>query len=183
MGKQELWLCKICQWHKPLSDYCVRKPSNTPDCYCNACKAKQKHRSPSRLADYRSYRKRTDIHRYLSISVDAAKKRAIRAGRDFEIDVDYIMGQLQEQDWICYWSGERMTFSEPGVPTSISIDRVYSDRGYIPGNIVLCCVRVNRLKSNDTPEEMFEWCRKILELHGEARNIQLSGMLQSNLQT
>jgi hypothetical protein len=39
----------------------------------------------------------------------------------------------------------------------MSIDRVYGDKGYAPGNIVLCSRRANVIKSNLTLNELRRW--------------------------
>jgi hypothetical protein len=42
-------------------------------------------------------------------------------------------------------------------PVGVSIDRADTSLGYVPGNVVLCCARVNSIKSDATLAEMAQW--------------------------
>lgn len=44
-------------------------------------------------------------------------------------------------------------------PNSISVDRIYNDKGYVPGNVQIISNRANKLKNNGTLEEF----RKIVK--------------------
>lgn len=47
------------------------------------------------------------------------------------------------------------------------IDRVDSKRGYEVGNVVPCCRGCNSGKSDGTPEEYIERCRRVVAMHPE----------------
>lgn len=46
----------------------------------------------------------------------------------------------------CYYTGIALTL-EPGRPSSLSIDRIDSTKGYVKGNVVACSVYANSMKS------------------------------------
>lgn len=60
------------------------------------------------------------------------------------------------------------------VSTNASIDRVDSTKGYIPGNMVLCCWFVNKMKSNATPAVLLEWCKAVVSQEAVCRSIRIS---------
>jgi hypothetical protein len=37
---------------------------------------------------------------------------------------------------------------------SVSLDRIDNSKGYVPGNVVVVSMRVNRIKSDATPDEL-----------------------------
>lgn len=39
-------------------------------------------------------------------------------------------------------------------PSSPTLDRIYPDRGYVPGNVIVISDAANRKKSSATPEEL-----------------------------
>jgi hypothetical protein len=52
-----------------------------------------------------------------------------------------------------------------GSPESVSLDRVDSGKGYIQGNVVLCCVYANRMKNDQSVDEFVRWCKLIVDHH------------------
>ena len=51
-----------------------------------------------------------------------------------------------------------------GDPTpSLNLDRVDSSRGYSNDNVVPCCLRCNKMKSDMTTQEFIERCRRIAQ--------------------
>ena len=47
-----------------------------------------------------------------------------------------------------------------------SVDRIDSSKGYIEGNVWWVHKDVNRLKNNYTLEELVNWCKLIIDVHG-----------------
>ena len=69
------------------------------------------------------------------------------------------------QDGKCAISGAKMTAiaGQGVVDTNISIDRIDSSKGYLKDNIQLVCRMVNHMKSNRTSEQLYSWCKAIVE--------------------
>lgn len=49
------------------------------------------------------------------------------------------------------------------VKSRIALDRVDNDKGYIPGNVVQCCLTCNRMKMSHSVDEWVAHMRKVLE--------------------
>jgi hypothetical protein len=85
----------------------------------------------------------------------SAKARAAKKGIEFTITEQDITVLWEQQKGICYYSGVPMldTMSKTGHSGSsdtysVSIERIDSTKGYIPGNVALCCSIVNTMKNN-----------------------------------
>ena len=67
----------------------------------------------------------------------------------------------------CHYTGVELTI-ERNRDNTISYDRLDNSKGYVPGNIVTCCVNVNEMKRKMTKQELIEWCKKIVA-HSEEK--------------
>jgi len=68
------------------------------------------------------------------------------------------------QDGRCFYSGARLEFRSSNDLT-ISLDRVDSKKGYIPGNIVLCTADINYMKQSLSQERFILLCNFIAKKH------------------
>ena len=60
------------------------------------------------------------------------------------INEDYILGLYEFQRGKCYWLGvDMIPSSTKKYPFQPSLDRLDRSRGYIMGNVVLCCFAAN----------------------------------------
>ena len=59
---------------------------------------------------------------------------------DLDLDFDYIKNLYEEQEGMCYYSGIEMTTSGE---YQMSLERLDESKGYIEGNVVLCCLEFN----------------------------------------
>ncbi len=102
---------------------------------------------------YMQYKRAT-----LHYKMNAWRRKAIERNLEFTItdkDVDSL-------PLVCGYSGIPLTM-EVGCDNSVSLDRINNDKGYIPGNIVLCIRWVNVMKQNKSVSEFADMCRKIVE--------------------
>ncbi len=67
--------------------------------------------------------------------------------RDFDIDIDYIMGLWEKQNGICAITKLKMVHRHQSLQ-AVSIDRIDSSKGHIVGNIQLVCIAMNWAKRN-----------------------------------
>ena len=90
--------------------------------------------------------------------------------REFNITSDYLVNIWEKQNGKCYYSGRDLQYNKIKEelpenkrihPERVSIDRVDSNRGYIEGNIVLCCWTANNIKQDLTVKEFKEWINDI----------------------
>lgn len=103
-----------------------------------------------------------------------AKYRAQRKGIRCEIDYEYLVHLYHAQNGLCAMSGAEMTYEKRTRHSvwenwaNMSLDRIDSSVGYIPGNVHLVCVSINVMK-NDLPMPLFvNLCRKIVDLADSA---------------
>ena len=79
---------------------------------------------------------------------NSAKKRDIEFSIDFKLFLEF-WGKS------CYYCGSNIIF--------IGIDRVDSNIGYIPGNLVSCCTWCNLAKRKETKDGFIKRCRLVVE--------------------
>lgn len=74
------------------------------------------------------------------------------------IRTSYLRELYNKQKGRCYYTGVEMALlSEKKMdPFLMSIDRQDSSKGYIEGNIVLCCLGINYLKNTGAPSLMYK---------------------------
>jgi hypothetical protein len=70
---------------------------------------------------------------------------------------------FEQQGGRCALSGVKMTWMNERIrPTSISIDRIDSSRGYSRDNVRLLCHSVNRMKGDATDGDVLEIAKAIV---------------------
>jgi hypothetical protein len=84
--------------------------------------------------------------------LDDSRKRALTDGMEFSIDAAYLTELLASQGGLCFYSGRQLSLGRGG--DAISLDRVDSQRGYTPENVVLATWQVNCMK-REMPREYF----------------------------
>jgi hypothetical protein len=91
--------------------------------------------------------------------LNSAKTRSKSEGWIFDIDIDYLLTQLDLQSYLCYYTGEPLTF-ETG-DSGVSLDRKDSGCGYVKGNVVLVSWRINNMKGNLSEIEFIKMCQLV----------------------
>lgn len=146
-------ICNCCKESKPVEEYyrVKYKEGYRIYAYCKPCTCKK------------AKRKVESFDKKLGLLFTSAKYRSRIIGRNFTISFEDLKLQFQNQKGLCYYTGVPMEIStNRRLGTSISIDRKDSALGYVKGNIVFCCWRVNTMKSSDSHEEFVERCRQIV---------------------
>ena len=69
----------------------------------------------------------------------------------------------------CPFFGWELTFTpgQPRVNTTISIDRIDSSKGYIPGNVQVISWLANLMKTNATAEELLLFAKGVERIYGQ----------------
>lgn len=84
------------------------------------------------------------VAKKLQLKAEDARKR----GLDFKLTYTSMRNLMKAKR--CYYTGLPLTMPRPGEEPSASdrtIDRVDSNKGYVPGNVVACCHAFNEMKS------------------------------------
>ena len=81
----------------------------------------------------------------------------------YEVDTTYsrktyLRSLYEKQGGRCFYTGVEMKIRGKfkADPLQMSLDRKNSSRGYVAGNVVLCCLGVNLLKGSNPARVMFE---------------------------
>lgn len=91
-----------------------------------------------------------------------AKNRAGKKSIEFDLTQEHLLGLWVKQKMRCFYSDIPMrTNGRQRDPYGVSIDRVHPEKGYIIGNIVLCCWGVNTAKQEFTLSEFFNLCQGV----------------------
>lgn len=111
----------------------------------------------------RALKDRSTPKGFLTALVTVAKQRAARRGLDCTITRDYLFDLYQLQEGACALSGTPMTTiaGQGRQRTNISVDRIDSSLGYVPGNVQLVCDYVNTAKGDLSQAEFLDMCRKV----------------------
>lgn len=95
------------------------------------------------------------------------RERSKRFGYKIEIDRDYLLSIYELQKGLCALTNEPfdLTCRNGGVvnPYSMSIDRIDSNLGYVPGNVRIVCSMANMAKGRWTDIELIKFCKQIVE--------------------
>ncbi|MEN6549922.1 MAG: hypothetical protein ABFE07_28095 [Armatimonadia bacterium] len=64
----------------------------------------------------------------------------------------------------CFYTGRTMKLHgyHAGDPDAVTVDRIKPEKGYVTGNVVLCCQIVNRMKYKMNYEQLLAMCQEIL---------------------
>lgn len=153
-------MCHSCGEIKPLSDFLVdRSRSRSRGAYCKVC-------SHRRVTGWVKERRQASMENRLREIVRRRRaycktERAGRPARDFAVTAEDVFQLYREQQGRCYYSGEPLAFDELDRDRLVSLDRQRNAHGYIPGNVVLCCWRVNNMKRDLDDVAFVSWCRRI----------------------
>lgn len=93
---------------------------------------------------------------FLQNAVKSAKKRQ----QEFSLTVDDVVSFWKEQKEICAYSGRKMTL-ESGKLTTVSIERIDSNKGYTVSNTILVCQAINRMKSDFSFYDFYDLCKDV----------------------
>lgn len=145
--------CVVCRIEKSVNEFEVKRN------VCSTCRIVRRKRSAVKTSTS-----------YLKQRIVIARKRAMKRDMDFSEDVtiDYLVSILSRQEGLCALTGIHMTHGGGMTDTAMSIDRIDSRIGYIPGNLQLVCHRVNVMKM-DMPDDQLWWWAKNLVTHDERR--------------
>jgi len=78
---------------------------------------------------------------------------------------DFLRWLWKRQNGLCYYTNRQMELAgyHQMKPNAVTIDRVDPKKGYVAGNIVLCCSIVNRAKQDMDYQQFIDFCQEILD--------------------
>jgi hypothetical protein len=83
---------------------------------------------------------------------------------NINLNIDYLLNLFYSQDGKCALSGIVMTWGagKGKSPTSISLDRVIPELGYITGNIRFVCDAINTFRGRMSDKELFDMAEALV---------------------
>lgn len=196
-----LKFCNKCKTEKALADFHKNKRSNDGfHFWCKSCVSE--YGKQSRINNPYSYNKSKERHRdYMKVygpilwqrdkgdkekillrtkrweryrasirgKFACWKKNATKRGLEWNLT----LRDIEALPMTCYYTGLELTV-EPFFSNTVSLDRLDSNLGYYPENVVLCCKVINVMKSTLPVSRFIELC-KMIYLHSEM-NISLKNV-------
>jgi len=87
--------------------------------------------------------------------IKGAVHRAKAKNLPFNITEEYVKS-VTPKDMICPALGIKMNTSVEDLDSTPSLDRLVPEKGYVKGNVIVVSFRVNRIKTDATPEELMK---------------------------
>ncbi len=139
-------VCTDCSQICSINEMSKLKSGN-PAAYCKKCRNKRDYESQT-TESYFKKRLNNLISRVKSVK-----------GTDIDFDYTYLFDMYNAQNGKCFYTSEPL-LTKLGQGTSYntcSVDKIIPEKGYVKGNIVLCCLKVNNVKTNLTLDELERW--------------------------
>jgi hypothetical protein len=178
--------CSKCKLEKPLNQFHIKSAHSTgrsPS--CKECDCEQKRQYWTENKDSLKTRRKPYLVEYWRNPVNVARSLArakernkfsprasLRASRhnallrrptDNPVTLEELLKMFHDQHGMCALSGITMTWQRGRIrPTSLSIDRIDSDRGYSADNVRLVCHAINTFRGQMSDDFMFEMASAIV---------------------
>lgn len=155
------WNHSKANWKPKLCTVCGTGfiPKSGINKFCStSCRGKWKYISGVASTDNQYRVISGNWERYVSRLVGSRGRRADGLTRDM------IMAQLISQEYKCALSGRPLTCilsKGTRAVTNASIDRVSPGGPYLPGNIQMVCVALNRWRGDIELDDFISWCRDV----------------------
>lgn len=162
--KNSFKTCFRCQIPQGIEEFAMLKREKTHASWCRTCS-----RDVSRI----SRLKNPEAHaiytqRYHRINIFAGMRKNMKRSSKTKrwpapVPLEYLRDLWIKQDGKCYWSGMSMC-KEHGRgknPKMASPDRLDCSKGYVDGNIVLCCVWANFARSQIPVDKWIEFMKEL----------------------
>lgn len=134
-------------------------PTNKPlAAICRVC-----HRA---MNNRNAERKRFDLRTNVVRLIAAARCRSRAWGKPFSLTLEHALEVYDRQGGCCAISGIPLTIRKQDqrhhYPTNLSLDQIRPGEGYVVGNVQFLCIAVNRLKGEDSLEDVIAICQAVI---------------------
>jgi hypothetical protein len=146
-------LCTKMLHYKNQKSYDAAIRKNT---ICPSCRAEKSNKSPNRNAKGTKNPAWCGYGDVPGKVHSKLKRDSIKRNIDFQITIEEISNQYEDQNKLCAFTGVPLKFG-----VDASVDRINSDLGYTPDNIQIVHKDLNMMKK-DMPNEVFvAWCKLV----------------------
>lgn len=146
--------CSMCKNMLPMEMFCKdKKKLSGFRAYCKQCKAKHQQ----------SFCERNPVMVITARMARCARYRAKEKGLAFDIDADFVLSMVGKNAQFashCPLLGTPLSWSvyrgngHKALPSSPSLDRIDSTKGYTKDNVWVISYRANSIKNNASHEEL-----------------------------
>lgn len=140
-------LCKHCGATAPEAFYSTSKSR------CRKCVLASYHNDPRKQQAMKEQAARWQDDNMLQYRLNSASARSNRKGLAFDITLEHLEMLWADCMGLCHYTGKPMVLSKDSKRDSVSIDRLDSSLGYVPGNVVLCKSSCNTMKGDMSEAE------------------------------
>jgi hypothetical protein len=140
-----MWLCRCDCGKEKWAQMPGLKTGNITSCGCSRI-------SPENRDFYQSTSR--PENRMIAKYIDAARSKK----RKWHLKYDEMMKLFTSP---CFYCGEKAEMSKNRCGPYNGIDRVDNAVGYVPGNVVSCCMACNRAKSDRNIAAFKDWIQKV----------------------
>lgn len=161
LDKQKEWesiaeagkmICRSCSEEKKLEMFSPRKHP-AYKMWVKECRECENTRKDA-VAKKRAVNK--GLQWNISQILRGIKQRSVKCNREFDLDLDFLVGLFNEQNGVCPYSGRKMEFNINS-QERLSLDRKDSNLGYTKSNVVWCCWQANNIKQDLSMEDFKKW--------------------------
>lgn len=155
--------CSVCGKNFHLKKSQRDKRKLEPAC-SRDCRAKYLKKAYSGVSNPNAYPSHLDA--FFAYKVGHIKSAAKQRKLAVTVTAEYLRSVYDAQNGLCCYSGIPMKLhsenegNQPDLDT-LSVDRIDSKKGYVPGNIALCCNAINKMKGSASVEETSTFVEKI----------------------
>jgi len=94
---------------------------------------------------------------------EVKRKGGLSRGYAWELDIEFILELYKEQEGLCALTGWPIGWSEKGLTSTVSIDRIDSSEGYLKENVQLLHKDVNMAKQQYNQDYFIEMCVSVAD--------------------
>lgn len=156
-------LCSVCGEMKPAECFSPAKHTAAKlETRCKQCNQLRRNAYKTRSVEA-ALGALCNASRHTNAKRGSKRRKAMAR----EIHPEYLIELWHTQHGCCAVTGIPMThvYGQGAIMTNASIDRIDNRVGYTKANVRLVCYAVNIMRGQMTDDELYEWCRLIVERH------------------
>lgn len=148
----EIKSCNRCKQDLPIDHFELLESGNLRQ-YCKHCRTDKKNISISESP--KKFLKNLFVH------LRSSRIKTVEWG----LDIEDLHELWEEQGGRCAMSNVHMTWKkgDNGSDFNVSIDRITPNGPYIKTNVQLVCYRINIMKHVISDNELYWWCKNVVE--------------------
>lgn len=104
------------------------------------------------------------------------KRKAKQRGIEFDLTIEYLWQVFIEQGGRCAFTGTKLSFPKSSKKmhsrrATASLDRIYSNKPYVKGNVQWTHKKINLMKYTMRPQDFVAWCHRVSKFFIEKKGV------------